>query len=86
MTSAFQRFGASAFTETDVVYSDEPLTFASTSPDFTCRSMTEPLRTYVRPRGRRFEKSAYASRFSHHDLPQNDVAIARPSMTTGDSV
>gem|GEM_PF-6955089 len=85
-TSAFQRAASSAFTETEVLYNDEPLTFASTIPDFTCRSMTEPLRAYVRPRGRRFEKSAYASRFWHHDLPQNDVAIARPSMTTGERV
>jgi len=36
------------------VYSSDPLTSAVILPGLICRSTTEPLRTYVRPRGRRF--------------------------------
>ena len=35
----------------------DPLTFASTLPFFIAWWQTEPLRTYVRPRGKRFSKS-----------------------------
>src|SRR3990167_5172811 len=38
-------------------YIVDPLTSAVTLPGPTCRSATDPLRTYVRPRGSRFAKS-----------------------------
>ena len=64
-------------------YRSDPLTSAATLPAAIFRSTTEPLRTYVRPRGRRFSKSLYPSRLVHHAWPQNVVAIDRPAMTTG---
>ena len=39
------------------LYSSDPLTRAVIRPFAIFRSTTEPLRTYVRPRGRRFSKS-----------------------------
>src|SRR6218665_1779006 len=60
----------------------EPDTSAQILPVSTRRSMTEPLRTYVWPRGSRFEKSLYASRLSHQALPQKLLAMVRPSIAT----
>ncbi len=67
-------------------YIVEPLTSAVTRPGWSWRSTTDPLRTYVRPRGSRLAKSLYRSRLSHHASPQNVLAIVRPSTITGATV
>src|SRR4029079_8563046 len=67
------------------LYKSEPLTCALTLRASICKSTTQRLRTYVRPRGRRFAKSLYRSRFEHQDFPQNVFAICLPSIMTGEA-
>jgi hypothetical protein len=45
--------------------------------------MMDPLRAYVRPRGRRLDQSAIASKWSHQRWPQNVEAMSRPLMLMG---
>jgi hypothetical protein len=54
---AVQRPRGTGATVTLTSYIVDPLTSAVTQPGATCRSTTDPLRTYVLPRGNRFAKS-----------------------------
>src|ERR1700730_7601667 len=54
---ALQRVRGTGATVTFTSYIVDPLTSAATLPGATCKSTTDPLRTYVLPRGSRFAKS-----------------------------